>query len=267
MIAPALRLLLVTLFLGMHLGCGAPETKDLDPEATARKTYVEAMEELIAGNYIQATILFNKVTRAPRYVRYAALARLRLGDALYRQQRFEEAIQAYRSFVAQYGSDPNIPYARYKVAVCFAHRIPFEWFASPPAYEMDLTMTQQALNEFKSFVSTFPTSQYAGKARTKIDELRNSLLAHELYVADYYTQREKWRAVAWRLHGAMDRYPDLAKTEPILFRTGEAYVRAGDGEDAERAFVEYLEAFPLGARRSEVADRLKTIRQKAPGAL
>jgi outer membrane protein assembly factor BamD len=267
MIAFAPRLVLVTLLLTLCVGCGAPQKKDLDPETTARLTYVEAMEELVAGNYIQATILFNKVTRAPRYVRYAALARLRLGDALYRQQRFEEAIQAYRSFVAQYGSDPNIPYARYKVAVCFAHRIPFEWFASPPAYEMDLTMTQQALNEFKSFVSTFPTSRYAAKARAKIDSLRNSLLAHELYVADYYTDREKWRAVAWRLHGAMDRYPDLAKTEPILFRMGEAYARAGDAEDAERTYVEYLEAFPKGARRGKVAERLETIRQTVPGAL
>ena len=259
-----LAALMVLALLG---ACAAPQVTKLDPEASARQDYLEAMEELVAGNYIQATMLFNKVTRAPRYVRYGALARVRIGDALYRQQRYEEAIQAYRAFVSQFGSDPNVPYARFRIATCFAHRIPFEWFASPPAYEMDLTMTRQALSEFRSFVKTFPTSRYSDQAREKIRELRDSLLAHEYYVADYYAKNQKWRAVAWRLQGAIDRYPDLAKTENVVFRLGAAYQRAGDLEDAERTYGLYVTSFPASDRLSEVNERLKTIRQQRPGAL
>ena len=260
-------LLPAVLAASLLAGCATPQAKKLDPEASARQDYLEAMEELIAGNYIQATMLFNKVTRAPRYVRYGALARVRIGDALYRQQRYEEAIQAYRAFVSQFGSDPNVPYARFRIAECFAHRIPFEWFASPPAYEMDLTMTRQALTEFKSFVKTFPTSRYSANARTRIAELRDSMLAHEYYVADYYAKLEKWRAVAWRLQGALERYPDLAKTETIVFRLGDAFEGAGDLEDAERSYALYVTSFPQGARLSEVNARLKTIRQHKPSAL
>ena len=256
------RVLSVVLGVSLMGACAAPQVKDLDPEASARQDYLEAMEELIAGNYIQATMLFNKVTRAPRYVRYGALARVRIGDALYRQHRYEEAIQAYRAFVTQYGSDPNIPYARFKIAQCFAHRIPFEWFASPPAYEMDLTMTRQALSEFKTFVKTFPTTRYSAQAREKITELRDSMLAHEYYVADYYEQHEKWRAVAWRLQGAIEQYPDLAKTEKILFRLGDAFHKAGDLKEAEHTYALYVQAFPSGARLPEVNQRLESIRQQ-----
>ena len=255
------------LALGLLGACALPQPQALDPEASARQDYLEAMEELVAGNYIQATMLFNKVTRAPRYVRYGALARVRIGDALYRQQRYEEAIQAYRAFTSQFGSDPNVPYARFKIAQCFGHRIPFEWFASPPAYEMDLTMTRQALSEYKSFVKTFPTSRYSAEAREKITELRDSLLAHEYYVADYYAKREKWRAVAWRLQGALERYPDLAKTEKVMFRLGDAYERAGDLEDAERAYALYQQSFPASERLPEVTERLKIIRQQRSSAL
>ena len=261
------RLLSALLALSLLGACAAPQVKELDPEASARQDYLEAMEELIAGNYIQATMLFNKVTRAPRYVRYGALARVRIGDALYRQQRYEEAIQAYRAFVSQFGSDPNVPYARFKIAQCFAHRIPFEWFASPPAYEMDLTMTRQALTEFKTFVKTFPTSRYSDEARQKISELRDSMLAHEYYVADYYAQHEKWRAVAWRLQGAIDKYPNLAKTETIMFRLGDAFQKAGDLKDAERTYLLYVSSFPASKRLSEVNQRLESIRQQEPTAL
>lgn len=261
------RLLSAVLGLSLMGACAAPQVQELDPEASARQDYLEAMEELVAGNYIQATMLFNKVTRAPRYVRYGALARVRIGDALYRQQRYEEAIQAYRAFVSQFGSDPNVPYARFKIAQCFAHRIPFEWFASPPAYEMDLTMTRQALTEFKTFVKTFPTSRYSVEARERITELRDSMLAHEYYVADYYEKQGKWRAVAWRLQGAIERYPELSKTEKILFRLGDAFQKAGDLKDAERTYALYVQAFPSGARLPEVNQRLESIRQRQPSAL
>jgi len=128
-------------------------------------------------------------------------------------------------------------------------------------------MTRQALTEFKTFVKTFPTSRYSDEARQKISELRDSMLAHEYYVADYYAQHEKWRAVAWRLQGAIDKYPDLAKTETIMFRLGDAFQKAGDLKDAERTYLLYVSSFPASKRLSEVNQRLESIRQQEPTAL
>ena len=118
------------LLVGGSYGCadqgnGSPAAKD-----TVRRLYYEAMIELQDGNYLQATQLFNRVARSPRYIRYAPLARLRVGDALYLQGRYEEAIEVYRAFMAQYESNANMPYARFRIASAYFYRIPSAWFAS-----------------------------------------------------------------------------------------------------------------------------------------
>lgn len=241
--------------------CSQPTAKSDDPTETARRTYLQAMEEFVAGNYLQATQLFGKVARAPRYVRYAALARLRIGDALFRQQRFEEAIEAYRSFASQYGSDANLPYARFRIAQCFHERIPYEWFASPPRHEMDQTMTRQALRELENFVRSFPTSRFTTDAQSLIGDARATLLAHELYVADYYAERGRWLAEAWRLDQALTTYPDLTRKPGLLWRLAGAYQKAGDAEKALTVYARYMTDFPDGPHVERARGAIESIRQ------
>jgi len=50
-------------------------------------------------------------------------------------------------------------------------------------------------------------------------------------------------------------------------RMGDAYERAGELADAERAYSDYLSAFPSGPARDEVSKRLETIRQTPSGTL
>ena len=262
------------------LGCDAAtgsSTRKVNPGESARAVYYEGMEELVDGNFLQAMELFNAVARSPRYVRHAALARLRLGDALFYQERFEEAIEIYRSFIAQYGSDANLPYARFRIAEAYFERIPSEWFLTPPAYEKDQSLTRQSVRELQGFLQTFPTSRFAGLARGMLGEARAMLLEHELYVAEYYEDDERWRAVAWRLQAAIDRYPEAAITPDNVWRMAEAYdeaareadrtedpVRAdADRADAARAYALYLERFPRGEMRATARQRLDHIRERA----
>lgn len=242
----AVGLLLGVVALGMPVGCALPGPATTTAEETARRSYYEAMEELVAGNYVHATQLFQKVSRSPSYIRHAALARLRMGDALFLQQHFEEAIEAYRGFVSQYGSNPNLPYARYRIAICYFRRIPGQWIIVPPRHEKDQSMTRQAVRELEGFVRTFPTSSFAEDAKAKLAEARRILLTHELYVADYYAKQERWLAVAWRLDAAIRDYPELTGEPDLFWRRAEAYQGAGEAEEAARAFRSYLEVFPDG---------------------
>ena len=252
---------LLSLVLCGLLGCEVATKAPTSAEDTARQMYVEAMEELVAGNFQQATMLFQKVSRSPDYVRYAGLARLRIGDALYLQQQYEEAIGAYRSFVAQYGSDPNLPYARYRIASCFFHRIPVGWWILPPQHEKDQTMTRQAVRELKGFLKRFPTSRFAEPARDMLTKARGTLLAHEIYVADYYLQREQWRAAAWRYDEAIERFPTLASSAEIFWSRAESFRQAGDGADAVRSYQAYLESFPEDVHAQEARSALSSLRK------
>ena len=228
---------------------------------SSRRTYYEAMQELVDGNYIASTQLFQDVARSPRYVRYAALAKLRIGDALFLQDRYQEATELYRSFVSQYKSDPNQPYARFQVAACYYRRIPSEWFASPPAYEMDQTLTFQAEAELKGFLDTFPASRFAPDARKMQAEVREMLFQSELFAANFYAGRDRWRAVAWRLDRAIDNYPEFGLRESLVWRMADAYAKSGDQAQAAKAYGLYLKSFPDGEHKHEVKARMEKIRQ------
>jgi outer membrane protein assembly factor BamD len=247
-------------FMGCAHGGTGSVSDNSNPEGSARRAYFKGMKELVAGNHNKATEIFSKLSRGPRYLRYGALARLRIGDAFFVQKRWDEAIEAYRAFVAQYATDPNLPYARYRIAAAYHRRLPDDWFLTPNAHEMEQTMTNQAVRELQGFMATFATSRYAPQVREMLGDARSLLLSHEFYVADYYEARENWRGVAWRLESAVKNYPDLALTPELLFRMANAYEMAGDIADAARCYGTYLEQFPEGTKRQQCQQSLDSIR-------
>jgi len=252
----------VACLLGMA-GCatpGAPLPADIkDP---ARRTYYDGMRELVDGDYLKATTLFQTVAASPRHIKHASLAKLRLGDALFFQGRYAEATEIFRSFVQQNNVDPNLPYARFKVAECYYERLPGEWFASPPAHEFDQTIATQAEAELKGFVTTFPTSVYVPRARTMLATARKLLFRHEMYVVDFYDHRGKWHAVAWRLRDAIDAYPELGVRDDLVWRLARAWDKVGDRDETQRALGLYLAEFPTGKRLDAAKARLDVLTEE-----
>lgn len=247
-------------------GCASsgPDLSPNDPayKDPARRAYYDGMRELLEGDYIQAGTLFQAVAASPRHVKHASLAKLRLGDSYFFQGRWAEAAEIYRGFVAQHQSDPNLPYARFKVAECQYKRIPSEWFASPPAFEFDQTLTMQAEAELKGFLTLFPTSHFAPQARKMLAEVRSMLLSTELYAADFYADRDQWQAVAWRLGYAIDIYPEIAVREDLVWRWADAWQRVGNHGQAVTAWTAYLQRFPEAKRHEEAQRRLESSRRK-----
>jgi outer membrane protein assembly factor BamD len=246
---------------GMSLDGRPVEKEGETPADTARRAYRRGMEELVSGNNNQAVKIFATVARSPRYIRHAALAKIRIGDAYYNDQRFEEAAEAYRSFVAQHGSDPNIPYARFRVASCYYRRVPSGLFIEPPDFERDQTATRSAVRELNSFIAAFPTSQFSTEARVMLVGAQEMLLSHQIYVADFYESRDKPRAVAWRLKHALETYPTAAETPALVWRMAAAYDKAEEQADAAQAYAMYITSFPEGPHIAEAKSRLEDIRR------
>ena len=88
----------------------------LDYTENAKRDYELAMRALEEKNWEVVEQMFNDVRKNYSYSRYARLAELRIADANYEQDKIAEAISGYKSFVHDYPNDPEIPYARYKIA-------------------------------------------------------------------------------------------------------------------------------------------------------
>ena len=87
------------------------------------------------------------------------------------------------------------------------------------------------------------------------------LLAHQIYVADFYESRDKPRAVAWRLKHALETYPAAAKTPALVWRMAAAYDNAEEQADAAHAYAMYITSFPEGPHILEAKARLEDIRK------
>ena len=248
------------LLVALAVAAGAPgcaSTPDLPPEVTdpARVAYHKGMARLVAGDYLRAIEIFQTLATSPRHVRHAALARLRHGDALFLEGRYAEATEIYRSFANQHRGDPNLAYARFRIASAYFKRLPTEWFLSPPAHEMDQTLTQQTETELSGFLSLFPTSPYAVAAREMLTATRRMLLDHERYAARFYAARGAWGGVTVRLLAAFERFPELVD-EPLGWTLVEAAERSASPARSVQALARVLERFPESPRRADLERRL-----------
>ncbi len=210
----------------LGVGCAATNAnRNLDtPEAA----YESAVEQLADGDYLGAQSAFVQVrTRFP-YSRYAALSDLRVGDALYEQGKFIEAVDAYRQFEKMHPTHEEMPYALLRIAEAYYAQAPEEWWFLPPTAEKDQASVQQALTAFGVVVERFPKSAQAEQARDMRIVCRRRLADHELYVARFYWQRSKWRAAASRAEDLARDYPEVGLSATALLLAAHAHRKAGD---------------------------------------
>ncbi len=250
----------VLLAAALVVGCApSRHVRPAGVQTKALAGYLDGLEELESGNYKEAIRHFQAVASSPRYFRYTALAALRLADALFYQEMYARAIEAYHGFIKQYAGNPNIPYAEFRVAQCHFERIPGDWFLLPAAYEKELSTTRGAYEALTRFLNHHPRHRFVPVARRMRAFCVQRLVEHELYVADFYEGRGRPRGVVQRLESALRSFPARATTEDNLLWLARAYSEADDPAGQASAIERYLAAFPDGERSGEARSQLEVL--------
>ena len=204
-----ISLLFIVLVFGL-LSSGCAGTDDVlrrDAE-TARLLYLEGMEHLTDSDFEAAITDFTEVSQYPRFMKYAALAKVRLGDTLFYQGRYLEAVEVYEEFRVLYPRNPNIPYSDYMAARSLYERIPADVALFSPAERLDMTRVLQARDRLQGFIADFPDSPYTLEAAEMLRSVRLRLFRYHRYIADFYVKRDVKRAVAGRLWELAVGYPE-----------------------------------------------------------
>ena len=183
---------------------------------TARQLYVEGMESLVEKSYEEALIKFRKLARFPLYMTYTKLAKLRLADTLFQDERFLEAVEVYQEFASLYPQDPNVSYARFMAARALVSRMPADVAVFSPATQLDMSRVLQARDALKAFLKSNPESPYTLEAALLLRDVRARLYAHHSYVAGFYSARSSQKGVLGRLAEMYRAYPEWAATRSRL---------------------------------------------------
>lgn len=250
---------LLTASLPLGLGCVAalclgspacaPATEPqsaLDYTDNARRDYEAALAAFEDKNWELSNELLNEVKRKYAYSRYARLAELRLADANFQQEKFSEAISGYKEFVHDHPNDPEVPYARYRIAKGEFDSVS-QSVLLPPLEERDLASVNDALTTLRSYLSDYPRSEHNDELSYMLDVVLGLLARHELYVARYYLNTGRFDAAVMRCEYALKTFKSSGMEPEGLVLLGEIYMKQKRRKDAREVLTRVLTQFPESA--------------------
>jgi outer membrane protein assembly factor BamD len=236
------------LLLGLALAGGCAETQEsadspLQYAENAKRAYHDALEPYFDRDWEEASLRMSEVKRKYGYSRYGRLAELRVADASYHREEYPEAIAGYKSFVHDYPNDPEVPYARYKIA-----KAQFEQTSTslllPPLEERDLAAVSDAYHTIREFLADYPGYKRRRELDYMLQVVTGLLVRHELYVARFYLAEDRLDAAAARVEYALDNLTDSGLEAEALVLLGEIRLMMHQQAQARALFRRVLAAYP-----------------------
>lgn len=188
-------ILILVFFFG---GCAWFQGKEDKP---AGELVSDGMDALNSGNYKEAIDAFEKLKDWYPFSKYAILAELKIADAHYRLEEYEEAVFAYENFESLHPRNEAVPYVIYQIGRCYFDQI--------DAVDRDQISARKALETFQRLNRQFPRNPYTNKVQDHIKKCLKSLAGHEFYVGLYYFKTKHYKAALSRFKAVLSNYPDF----------------------------------------------------------
>jgi outer membrane protein assembly factor BamD len=202
-------LLLLLSLLTLPQGCSLYEQLfGREEEKDAAELMTEGMENLDRGYYKSAVESFQKIRDRYPYSRFAITAELKMADALYLTEEYDQAHEAYDEFEKLHPKHKEIPYVVYQKGMCQFRQVKSE--------DREQVHTFKAKEEFERVISRFPRDEFAERARKNLRQCFIYLADYELYVAHFYFKKGRYRAALARYTYVIETYPDLGQYHEAL---------------------------------------------------
>ena len=221
----------VTLIFILIISCTKKEKKvevlkEKNLETQMIEVYNQAIAELERGDVIYAGKKFSEAEMLYPQSIWAPRAVLMSAYGYFTQGYFSDAINELERFLIKYKYHPNTDYAYYLLALCHYDQIVDE--------KKDLKEIIEAKKYFELIINEFPNTEYANDSKFKLELIIEIMASKEMYLARYYTQREKWIPAINRYKKVVNEYDKTIYIEEALHRLVELHYRIGLIEEAKK---------------------------------
>ncbi len=197
--------------------------KEKNLETQMIEVYNQAMSEFERGDVIyagkkfgEAELLYPQSIWAPRAVLMSAYG-------YFSQGYYNYAINDLNRFLKKYKNHPQTDYAYYLLALCHYNQIVDE--------KKDFNEILLAKKYFQFLLKNFPQTDYALDSQYKLEYIVELMASKEMYLARYYTEREKWIPAINRFKLVVNEYDNTIYIEEALHRLVELHYKIGlEGE-------------------------------------
>jgi outer membrane protein assembly factor BamD len=225
------------------LGC-AGAAKPAEELASAEDLYRQGESELEERHLFgflpwndnaKSIEAFQQIIDNYPYSEYAVRAELRIGDAYFADEKYDEALSYYRDFSELHPQHEQVPYTLYRAALCHVRQ------AKDPV--RDQTATRQALTYLDKLLARYPQAPQAKEAEGLWREMRSRLAEHEMEIAEFYMDREEFQSAADRYRGVLNKYPGLGFDAQALYSLGVCYTQMNLDDEAQKIFEVILKNY------------------------
>jgi len=229
-------------------GCGG-SIGPVRLQDTAEANYSAGIHAFKAKAYDKAIRYFEYVRSKFPFSKYSTLAELRVADSYFQNNEFGSAADAYKLFMRFHPNHVRSldGYAAFQSARSQFKQIPGDFFILPPSYEKDQKSVGVAAQELRSFVGTYPNSQYYNKGYNLLQKCLKRRIDHELYVAKYYLKRKKTKSAIMRYNSIINLFPEAEDRPTYMSDLAALYDKHSEPKKAFAMRQRLLAKYPTSS--------------------
>ncbi len=197
-----------------------PISDGLSPKALFNK----AQEFRDQGALDEAIKTYEQLQAAYPSSKYSMQSKLETPYALYKRERYDEAIDKLNDFIKIYPNHFSTPYAFYLRGIIAEDKSKsiLDEFITDNA-QRDVSSVKNAMNYYLALMDKFPNTEYAIESKAKLVTLRNILARHELFVAIFYAKKEAYIASINRCKYIIEKFPNTPSVPAALHLIAHNY--------------------------------------------
>lgn len=208
------------------IGCTGSETYDTN---TPEGGFKLAEKFQKSSRFEEALVQYNQVKNKFPYSKLATEAKLRIADIYFEREEYPEAQASYQSFKELHPNHPRADYATYQLAMSYYNQL-------PSSIDRDLSIASRAMIYFDEVSSTYPSSEFAPKAREGKQKTLKMLAEKEYYVGNFYFIRDRYEAALGRFEELLTKYPGLGLDLQALYRAAISAYRIKEYPKAKKYY-------------------------------
>ena len=218
------KIIFCCFFLFILVSCSQKEEKvslikEKNLEMQMIEAYNEGLKELNRGDIFFAAKKFNEVELLYPQSVWAPRSTLMAAYSYYSQLYYNDAIFELERFLDKYKNHPDTDYAYYLLGICHYNQIIDE--------KKDLGEIIKAKDYFTLLTNRYPNTDFSEDAKFKLELIEEILASKELYLANYYLDREKWIPAMNRYKKIVNKYDTTIFVEEALYRLVELNYKLG----------------------------------------
>ena len=226
----------------------------VDAQFKIAKMFLEGQKRRIFGvpfapSMLRAQEMFEGILKRAPFSKIAPLAQFNLGQALEKQGKYGEAIQAYQTVVTKYPHDAVADDAQYQIGYVLLRE------AREGSY--DAASQAKAREAFEDFISRYPESEKVPQAHENLKSLQGGASKGTLDIAKFYEKTKKYKAAVIYYNEVLKAQPD--SPESAIAKARIDYLKQQFGEDALRPGPEKTETGARAKERRKLQARVDTV--------